>query len=218
MQLVRIYFSKTDNAKFISHLDLVRCFTRAIRRSNLDIWYTEGFNSRPYLLFALPLSLGIESIYEVLDIRLNETYDLSLIPELLNRYLPNGIEVLRCSEAILKHSEIGMAQYTINLFSSLENFKSVETLLKNRIIEADEIMVEKKSKKGISIVDVRSQIREISYALCDSTLQINATLDAGVSKNLNPIIIVNLIVENCNIDFDYSITRSSIITKDNNEF
>ena len=71
MQTLRLYFKKQQDAIYLSHLDLVRCFTKATRRSGLDIWYTQGFNSRPYLQFAIPLPLGVSSVYEVVDIRFN---------------------------------------------------------------------------------------------------------------------------------------------------
>ncbi|MBQ9964192.1 MAG: DUF2344 domain-containing protein, partial [Clostridia bacterium] len=57
---MRITFSKTGSARYISHLDLNRTMTRAVRRAGLPIWYTEGFNRHPYLTFAAPLSLGYE--------------------------------------------------------------------------------------------------------------------------------------------------------------
>ena len=77
---VRLHFSKTFEAKYISHLDLARCFSRALKKSGLDLWYTEGFNTRLYLTFALPLSLGLESLCETVDIRLiNDEFDPNIV-------------------------------------------------------------------------------------------------------------------------------------------
>jgi uncharacterized protein (DUF2344 family) len=72
MRNVRIYFSKTGDAKYISHLDLMRCMMRAVSRAGIPISYTEGFNPRPYMNFAMPLSLGIEGLREILDIRVED--------------------------------------------------------------------------------------------------------------------------------------------------
>ena len=69
---VRIRFSKTGRARYISHLDLNRTMTRAVRRAGLPIWYTEGFNPKPKITFAAPLSIGTESMCEFMDIRLTE--------------------------------------------------------------------------------------------------------------------------------------------------
>lgn len=62
MTTVRIFYKKLDVAKYISHLDMQRCMQRAVKRAKLPVWYTEGFNPHPYITFALPISLGIESI------------------------------------------------------------------------------------------------------------------------------------------------------------
>ena len=67
---VRIFFSKSGRARYISHLDLNRTMTRAVRRAGLPIWYTEGFSRHPYLTFAAPLSLGFEGERETMDLRL----------------------------------------------------------------------------------------------------------------------------------------------------
>ena len=74
MKNVRILFSKTGRAKYVSHLDLVRAMTRAVRRANIPLWYTEGFNRHPYLTFASPLSLGYEGLRESVDIRMEEAF------------------------------------------------------------------------------------------------------------------------------------------------
>lgn len=66
----RIWFQKTGRVKFISHLDLTRCFARAFTRARIPLWYTEGFNPRPYMNFSMPLTLGVEGMREAVDIRM----------------------------------------------------------------------------------------------------------------------------------------------------
>ena len=65
----RVFYTKTGRAKYISHLDVTRCFQRALQRAGLSVWYTEGFNPHSYLTFTLPLSLGYESLCESMDKR-----------------------------------------------------------------------------------------------------------------------------------------------------
>ena len=67
---VRVWFSKTGTARYISHLDLNRCMSRAFHKAKLPLWYTEGFNPHVFLTFAAPLSLGFEGRHESMDIRL----------------------------------------------------------------------------------------------------------------------------------------------------
>ena len=70
MLKIRTVYEKRGRAKYISHLDLNRCMQRTIRRAGLPIWYSEGFNPRMYLMFPLALSLGFESVCEVMDFNL----------------------------------------------------------------------------------------------------------------------------------------------------
>ena len=66
----RIIFRKEGRAKYISHLDLMRTMQRVFIRAGVQIKHTEGFNPHPYMAFALPLSVGMESDYEILDFKL----------------------------------------------------------------------------------------------------------------------------------------------------
>ena len=92
---VRVFFEKKGRIKYISHLDIVRCISRAIKRSGLPVWYTLGFNPHIYLTFALPLSLGFESECESMDFRLTEHKDPQEIIESLNRVFPEGLRVYK---------------------------------------------------------------------------------------------------------------------------
>ena len=65
MKNVRVFFEKHGPCKYISHLDTNRVMLRAIGKSRLDIWYTEGFNRHAYITFALPLSLGFASFWMI---------------------------------------------------------------------------------------------------------------------------------------------------------
>ena len=72
MHNIRVFYNKTQRAKYISHLDINRCMQRALKRSGLPVWYTEGFHTHIYVTFALPTPLGFESMYEAMDFRLIE--------------------------------------------------------------------------------------------------------------------------------------------------
>ncbi|HBT64885.1 MAG TPA: hypothetical protein DEB10_09535, partial [Ruminococcaceae bacterium] len=84
MKEVRIRFRKIGRAKYISHLDLTRTMTRALRRAGIPIWYTEGFNRHPYVTFASPLSLGFEGLCESMDIRLVQDMPMEELVAVLN--------------------------------------------------------------------------------------------------------------------------------------
>ena len=102
LKTVRIRFSKTGRAKYISHLDLNRAMIRALRRAEIPLWYTEGFNRHPYVTFAAPLSLGYEGLRECMDFRLEEDMPMEELVSRLNAVMPEGLTVLEADEARMK--------------------------------------------------------------------------------------------------------------------
>ena len=72
MKNVRIWFKKDFECRYISHLDLNRCMLRALHKSKIPVWHTEGFNPHPFATFPLPLSLGFRGVNECMDIKLEE--------------------------------------------------------------------------------------------------------------------------------------------------
>jgi len=85
-------------------------FTRSIRRTNIPVWYTEGFNPRLYMTFPLPLSLGYESNCESFDMRLVDAdYPLDQVKEQLNKVLPMGVTIVSVTNPVMKPDEIALA-------------------------------------------------------------------------------------------------------------
>ncbi len=99
----RIFFSKTDRAKYISHLDLYGVVMRTIKRAKLPVWYTEGYNPRMYVQFMLPLSLGQEGLREAADFRLLEDIPHEEVTNRLNDALPADIRVVETSVPVKKN-------------------------------------------------------------------------------------------------------------------
>ena len=161
MKNARIFFTKDGACKYISHLDLNRVMLRAIGKSRLGIWHTEGFHQHAYITFALPLSLGYASMCESMDFRLlDDNADMSAIPEALNACLPDGVRVLRCAEARYKPADIDSATYEVHLepmssgdISIIELYDRLDAFLNQ-----PEILVEKKTKKGTKQIDLKGYI------------------------------------------------------------
>lgn len=138
---IRIRFSKTGRAKFISHLDLMRTMTRAVRRAAIPVWYTEGFNRHPYLKFASPLSLGFEGLDESMDVRLIKDMPAADIVDRLNRVLPDGLRVHRAGEPVMKLSDIAFARYRMNFKDNNNNL--------SKFVTEQNIIAKKRTKKGL---------------------------------------------------------------------
>jgi len=97
-QRVRITFARGENTRYVGHLDMARTWERIIRRADLPIAYSEGFNPRPRLTFAAALPVGCTSEQEVLDVILSRALDLAEVRRRLEGAVPRGIRVVDMSE------------------------------------------------------------------------------------------------------------------------
>ena len=95
MGKLRLIFIKEGRAVYISHLDLLRTFQRVFLRQGLVLRHSQGFHPHPILSFALPLPVGQSSACEVLDFEVVEDMDGKGLPESLNRFMPEGIQIGR---------------------------------------------------------------------------------------------------------------------------
>lgn len=179
---VRIRFRKYGRAKFISHLDLTRTMTRALRRAQIPVWYTEGFNRHPYLTFASPLSLGFEGMAESMDVRLTEDMPPGEIISRMNRVLPDGLTVYAADKPKMKAGEIAFARYRLE-------FKENTGRL-NDFLNEDGVTVKKSSKKGnVSEIELAPFLKTASCGKCDGGFYVELTLPCG-AQTVNPALIV----------------------------
>ena len=112
----RLLFEKTDDAVYLSHLDLMRVFQRAFKRADIMIWHSQGFSPRAYVSIALPLPVGSESVCEILDFEIQDgSVDLAKLPVLLNRTMPAGIRVLEAYESAVKIKHLTRLRAQITL-------------------------------------------------------------------------------------------------------
>lgn len=194
MRNVRIFFEKKDIAKYISHLDLMRCFSRAIKRAGISIWYTEGFNPRPFMTFSLPLSLGTESFCESVDVRITDEMTDGEIVKRLNGAMPTGIVVTSASEPVHKSDEIRWARFIITLETN--DRQEVLESVKNKI-SASEIIVEKQGKKGrkkvLKQIDIKGDISSYELCECENGVELAVVLSAGMRNNINPTLLLDAV-------------------------
>ncbi len=177
---VRLVFSKTGRARYISHLDLNRTMARVLRRAAIPLWYTEGFNKHPYITFAAPLSLGCESLCERMDFRLtDETLSLDEIVTRVNEAMPEGLQAISATKAVHKMSAVGFAKYRLQLTCDRQTLES--------FLAQPCITVEKKTKKkgGVLTVDIKPHLQveeingetELTVVLpCSNETTVNPTL------------------------------------------
>lgn len=157
----RALFEKTGNAVYISHLDLMRLFQRAFKRAGLPLTHTHGYNPRPSVSIALPLSVGVESFCELLDFDLDgESVPCGVIRDRLNCALVEGVRVLDVYEEAAKIKHLAFLDCRIDLEYDdgiPENAHSAIT----QLFSQPSLTVEKKSKNGNVDQDIIPMIRSI---------------------------------------------------------
>lgn len=214
MNNVRIWYKKYGSAIYISHLDINRCFIRAVRMAGIPLWYTEGFNPHPYLNFLLPLPLGETGLKEPVDIRPEIEITYSEIKEKLNSVLPEGIEIVDVTDPINKSNEIKYAGYDIQI--TTEDRKDLENYCEKIIslIESGEIFTEKHTKKGFKTINLCDFIKSFDCTQNNNIICIKTELSAGTTENLNAGLLVDSIIRQSDINAEsYSITRYGIFTE-----
>lgn len=187
---VRVFYRKLGRIKYISHLDMVRCISRALKRSGLPVWHTLGFHPHVYLTFALPLALGYESTCESMDFRLTRELPMEEVVERLNAVLPEGVRCYRAAPAGQKPEAIAWADYEITQeFDGMEAAEAAEKFAAWRNRET--VPVVKKGKKGERVIDAKPHFSVLEERAEGNTLRFTMRAAAGNTLNLNPTLLLD---------------------------
>ena len=219
MREVRLRFSKLGNLKYISHLDINRAMGRALKRAEIPLWYTEGFNPHPYMSFSLPLSLGVESLCESVDIRLIGDISNDEIKKRMNSVLPDNLKIIDVYDTFRDNSEIMYSDYVYK-FQFLDNELALSKI--KSVLDSPEIMALKKGKQGRKRVfketDIKAFIDKYNISIRDDLIVLNIRLLAVTEKNLNPSLLFDTIIRLIDMDFEWkSIARINLLDKDYKE-
>jgi radical SAM-linked protein len=165
----------------------MRCIQRAVRRADIPISYSGGFNPHAELSFATPLPVGTSSTGEYMEIKLDCSMDPGMIMNRMNETLPNGISVtavvgVRDTFPSLM-SVIGAAAYEIAI-SNAGNI--IVDDVAERFLGRDTIEVVKKGKNGVREIDIKPMIYKLTLDFMGSEAVIHALIAAGSRSNLNP--------------------------------
>ena len=199
-----IKFTKEANIKFISHLDVLKTIQKNIRRAELPIEYSQGFNPHMTTSIAQPLSVGVYSSGEYMDIVLVEEMKEDEIIARLNATAPGGIKYISALAIPYKEGEkkvpqamamIDGARYIIKVkYSEVENLEQEV----NKLLEMDEWNIIKKTKKGQKETNIKSMVHELKFWIKDNVLVINTLISTGSREHLSADLLVKFIQENTN--------------------
>ncbi len=216
---VIIKYKKIDRLKFISHLDTIRLLQRAVRRAEIKILYSKGYNPHPKFSFAMPLSLGLETYGDYIEIELENSENPNTIKERLNKVLPEYFQVINAEESENNKTLAARLEYVIyKIDLVLENTDIDELNSINDNFFKEEQMVErvkiKKRRKKIKKFDGRKFIEKIELVDFKNN---NATLKVqGIFSNEGAIKMEELVelLKKLTLNIkDYKIVREDMIFK-----
>ena len=209
---LRFRFSKTGRLSYISHLDLVRTMTKAVVRARLPVWYTQGFNPVPKIVFATPMSVGMESLCELVEIRMTEHVDPQSALSRLNAAVPSELRFYQAYEPENKLTDAKYAEYEVLLHTDLA---SRETADKLRSLLADPELkctglTHGKQKERV----VGTQTGDATVSLSEpGVLRLTMTLGIAQGDFLNPSYVLAALAEQLPILEGSPLTNFALIRR-----
>ncbi|MCK9267537.1 MAG: TIGR03936 family radical SAM-associated protein [Alkaliphilus sp.] len=221
MVTMRSRFYKKGDMVFISHLDLIRVFERAIRRAGIPVAYTQGFNPHPIMAFATALGIGVASEGEYIDIQLSDDMDSELFMSSLNSVLPDGLKIIRSKKisnkakslmSIVCSSIYLVKLKTKRLLNETDIKQYIEVLIDREVIIE---LKQKKQKRGhrnkkpeFREINIRPFIRDIElFSLDEHEILLKMHLAAGSRENLKPEVVVDKLYELAGLPIEQYETR-----------
>ena len=215
-------FNKKGNMRFLSHLDLGRLFRRAIKKAEIDVLYSNGFNPHERINIVQPLSLGFESESEYFEISTGKEYAPDDLLSLLNASMPEGIAFYSCKEIDDKISNVSKltdaARYVISYPLNAVDFERINI---DDFLNQNDIVVMKRDKKTKSMVE--KSVKSFVYSILknDEQKSIYMLLRCASNETLNPINLLESLFRFSNIEFkseNARVTRIDLYTIVDREF
>lgn len=203
----RIKFAKRGSLIFVSHLDFAHSFTRALKRANLPLKYSEGFSPHPKQVFALPLSVGTVGENELCDISLTEDFSHDEVKERLRKAFTSDIEIKDVFEPDVKMGKVKSAKYILSFEDCKEGIESIKNAL------SDPLPITKTTKSGKEKeLDIKSMIYGFDVNVNDTTTEIFLNLASSGESYLSPdLVLTSLRKGGLDISDEYDITRTEIL-------
>jgi radical SAM-linked protein len=188
-QRLNITFGKFGALKYTGNLDVAKLWERVLRRADLPILYTQGFNTRPRIQLASALPLGITSECEILDVSLREPISLDGLAKRLLAVSPPGLRIYRIDEIPVRSPALQALVRSAEYVITLEDGHDPDDLQAriDRILDAEQILRERRGKKRTTTVDIRPLIHELRI---DDDGRLQAHVACGEQSNLRPMDLV----------------------------
>ncbi len=212
-------YKRDDEVKYISHLDFVRFIQRVMRRADLPMAFSTGFNPHPIMSVAMPLSVGVTADGELMKIGLDGDFLEKEVMDTLNNAFPKGFEIVKAQKTEGKEfdfNKINRAEYICECEIDDKCSIDIEKFLSN-----DSILIMKKSKSGIKEADIKSHIHSLEVISKDeNSITFKMCTDAGNNYNLKPDSVIEAMEkydENFKTSF-YTVRRCKLLCGDKELF
>ncbi len=213
----RLKYAKSENARYISHLDFVRVLNRTIKRSNLPATYTEGFNPHPVMVVAMPIGVGATSEDEYIDIDFDENPGEAVVYEVFKNTFPEGIDVLAAKlvgENMPSFKKLDTASYVCEIETAGASDIDLDGFLNQ-----PEIIVSKKSKSSVKDVNIKNDIKELTlHENGDNYFKFSVTVPAGNTYNLKPELVFDAFAQYCGFELVFVKTHRTALFAENKRF
>ncbi len=227
MERLRFSFARKKSLAYVSHLDMLRLFLRALRRSSLPLAYSQGYNPHPRITLALPLPLGVTASEELGEIYFAETIGPEKFLDLLGRQLPESLELLGAVSAKPElpslASKVSAAHYRVFISGGSDPAIKEDELREalEGLLAKEEILMERQGKKKkTTCLNVRPYIFEAALLSEENRpLELSLILKAGSSGGVSPFFILGrLETENDPVSFnvqDWHVHREKLYAEQN---
>ena len=236
---LRVTYSKSKEAIYLSHLNMLDVFESSFKRAGIELEYSDGFTKRPEIVFASPLTVGIESTGEILEIKLIEKIDIPFYIREVNKVLPPAITIL-AAEYVKENEKNIMSRvfasiYVIEIVYEDDKFKDktvkeiddIKKFYRNKLqsyLNQSRILVDKENKVNKSNnkdknnntnsveekIDIKPKIKNYEF-LFNGKLEI--TVDSGSNSNLKPDMVMQGFINYLNEEIEYKVKREKIMFK-----
>ena len=216
-----VKYAKEGRVKYISHLELMRTLHRALRRADIPVAFSQGFNPQPRTAFTLPLPVGMTSEGEYMDIILESYLNPELLCQRMNEVLPNGITMLRAVEVDESLSSLmSLIERAVYLITIYDPVKDMDKKF-NDFLKQNEIIIRKDGKKGKQrLINIRPMIHKagiVNFQKTDTVIE--AVLSTGSREYLNPNDMMDEFIAYAgegNIERSYTVHRVDMLISSNN--
>ena len=204
---IRIKYTKTGVLKYIGHLDMMRYFQKLLRRSGMDIGFTQGYSPHPEISIALPLGIGVTSEAEYMDVTVNSCGHSVEMIELLNKDQVEGVRVLSFRQVPDGRRSncmaiVSAARYQATFSDSMKaEISSRKLVIEERLqdmLAQSSIIIRKKTKRSDGDADIRPLVYEAQSVASLSSIEL--LLAAGSANSLNPDTFMRAFADHCGIE------------------